>query len=159
MKLLTRGRGAEAEVSWADPQQCCHSRQSSATQAVPWVDSAVLLVLLSHSGAGGISSPRTGLHLPACSLYLCAASRVKWDRPSQLLGNLRALFPAQLPPVEKVFLFEVNSKVIFKGFCSLLQWGTGTPRQISDVPLLKCLWSGTKCFSHGIFAFWHYNTA
>lgn len=108
--------------------------QSSVTCAVPQLGPRVLRVLPSCSGAGGTSSC---LHLCACTLYLCAASWVSEGWQPQNLMH-RALFPAEIPPVEKVFLLEVKSDVIFEGLCSLIQRGTGAPGQILNVPLFEC---------------------
>lgn len=78
--------------------------------------------------------------VPAHCICVQLAGWVSGDSLSEMLENLmhRALFSAEVPPVEKLFLLEVNSDVMFEGFCSLFQWGTGTPRQISNVLLFKC---------------------
>lgn len=70
-------------------------------------DTTVLLRLHSHTVGSCTFHPCIGLHRHTCILYIHAASRLRCYSLSELVGNLmqRALFLAEVPPVEKVFLF------------------------------------------------------
>lgn len=57
--------------------------------------------------------------MPVHSICVQLAGTGASETAPELLENMmqRALFPAEVHPEKKVFLFEVNSEVIFEGFC------------------------------------------